>query len=306
VGYNFGGIIKDCYAIGDVTGDEYIGGLVGRNSDITEITNCYTIGDVTGNEYFGGLVGRNNAGGIIANSYAKLSRQLNLIGFGEPAVYGGDVSKILGKLDSTWGEDIWGVSDNNYPYLSSLKKHTVTFEVEGFTPFTEMVNYGVCVMKPTVKVDIWYRDGVEYDFTTPVIENFTLTGTAKIDSADILKKLIPAAIVIAKEIIENSECDTEPVMPPKPTDIMFKNFPYQSLINTNISVHTVSFDSNGGTEVGNQTIGNGESAEKPEDPMREGYTFLGWCYNGNTVSKYDFTKRVTGDFTLVAMWAENP
>ena len=43
----------------------------------------------------------------------------------------------------------------------------------------------------------------------------------------------------------------------------------------------------------------GTCLEKPQDPVKEGYTFVGWYVDG---ALYDFTTPVTGDFTLTAEW----
>ena len=67
---------------------------------------------------------------------------------------------------------------------------------------------------------------------------------------------------------------------------------------------TVEFDSNGGTAVKEQTgIRYGGRIEKPEDPKRPGYIFLGW-YDGST--PWDFARDVvTNDYIcLTAKWAE--
>jgi type II secretion system protein G len=67
VGKNYG-TITDCYATGEVTGNENTGGLVGRTY-FSPITNCYATGNITGNKYTGGLVGRNDDG-TLTNCYA--------------------------------------------------------------------------------------------------------------------------------------------------------------------------------------------------------------------------------------------
>ena len=62
------GKISDSYATGSVTGERYVGGLVGDNNEGT-ISDSYATGSVSGEEIVGGLVGDNNEGTIIA-SYA--------------------------------------------------------------------------------------------------------------------------------------------------------------------------------------------------------------------------------------------
>ena len=66
----------------------------------------------------------------------------------------------------------------------------------------------------------------------------------------------------------------------------------------------VEFDSNGGTKVQSQNVEKGGKATKPDDPIKEGYTFESWQLDGET---YDFDLEVTENIVLVAKWkkAEN-
>ncbi len=64
---------------------------------------------------------------------------------------------------------------------------------------------------------------------------------------------------------------------------------------------TVSFDTDGGSEVTAQSVTYGESATQPEDPTREGYEFIGW-YTEGYASEYDFDEEVTQDITVYALW----
>ena len=64
--------------------------------------------------------------------------------------------------------------------------------------------------------------------------------------------------------------------------------------------YTVTFNSNGGTNVDNQRIKEGLTAYSPY-PERSGYTFNGW-YNGN--SKFDFNTPITSDLNLTASWSK--
>ncbi|MCP4711588.1 MAG: hypothetical protein GY869_23465, partial [Planctomycetes bacterium] len=65
VGYNRG-TITDCYATDALTGNRSVGGLVGCNSGT--LTSCYATGAVTGQDHLGGLVGRNY--GTLTSCYA--------------------------------------------------------------------------------------------------------------------------------------------------------------------------------------------------------------------------------------------
>ncbi len=42
--------------------------------------------------------------------------------------------------------------------------------------------------------------------------------------------------------------------------------------------------------------------ERPEDPVREGYTFVGWYPAGDFGNPYNFDKPVEFSFTLYAVW----
>ena len=64
---------------------------------------------------------------------------------------------------------------------------------------------------------------------------------------------------------------------------------------------TVTFDSDGGSEVEAQEVDEGETAEKPEDPTKEGFTFKGWQLDGED---FDFETPITESITLKAVWEE--
>ena len=68
-----------------------------------------------------------------------------------------------------------------------------------------------------------------------------------------------------------------------------------------LKTSTVTFNSNGGSNVSPQTIDYNGIVSKPVDPTRMGYTFIGWKLNGQT---YDFNTPVTSDIILVAEWEE--
>ena len=53
------GTIENCNFVGDVEGDNNIGGLVGINEVTGTITNCSSEGSVMGNHFTGGIVGQN-------------------------------------------------------------------------------------------------------------------------------------------------------------------------------------------------------------------------------------------------------
>ncbi len=74
---------------------------------------------------------------------------------------------------------------------------------------------------------------------------------------------------------------------------------------TYISSHTVTFDSNGGSAVGSQTVTPGSMMTKPGNPTRENYIFAGWYTDEACTKPFDFNTAVTGNFTLYAKWIAN-
>ena len=62
---------------------------------------------------------------------------------------------------------------------------------------------------------------------------------------------------------------------------------------------TVTFDSNGGTEVAPITVEKGQQVTEPTPPTRDGYEFKGWMLDNKA---YDFGKEVNSNITLKAYW----
>lgn len=53
------GSVLNCFVIGSITGDRFVGGLVGYNKPDAIISLCSSISDVAGSTFVGGLVGQN-------------------------------------------------------------------------------------------------------------------------------------------------------------------------------------------------------------------------------------------------------
>jgi len=68
------GIITNCHVNGLFSGDDDVGGLVGSNS--CTIDNCYAVGEVSGEKNIGGLAGSNS--GTIKNSSAEGKSEGNI------------------------------------------------------------------------------------------------------------------------------------------------------------------------------------------------------------------------------------
>lgn len=71
-----------------------------------------------------------------------------------------------------------------------------------------------------------------------------------------------------------------------------------------IPLYTVTFNSNGGSDVPGQIRANA-AATKP-DSRKAGYTLVGWYTDEACTAAYDFTKPVTDNITLYAKWEAAP
>lgn len=71
--------------------------------------------------------------------------------------------------------------------------------------------------------------------------------------------------------------------------------------------HTVSFDSQGGSEVASVTnVNSGVTITAPQAPTKEGYTFAGWYKDIEWESIWNFAvDKVSSDVTLYAKWTKN-
>ena len=65
---------------------------------------------------------------------------------------------------------------------------------------------------------------------------------------------------------------------------------------------TVTFDTNGGSQVDPQTIEKNSTVLRPDDPVKEGFVFTGWYIDKECTEKFDFDALITEDLTIYAGW----
>jgi uncharacterized repeat protein (TIGR02543 family) len=212
--------------------------------------------------------------------------------------------------------------------------HTVTFNSNGGTSIDpQTVQDGLTVRRPANPVkndyvfDGWYLDNDQYDFNKPVTGDITLTAIYH-------RKPIPQpnTYTVRFDTGEGSKVDPQTIIEGKtvirPADPSMDGYDFQGWLldgkdydwNTPITgdmtltaswkkheepkpvTHTVSFYTDGGSMVAQQTVNDGETVTVPDTPTKNGYTFSGWTLNGEP---YDFNLPVTADITLKATWVEN-
>ena len=128
VGGNWDGTVSNSYSTGSVTGNESVGGLAGQNSGT--VTNSYSTGSMTGNESVGGLVGR-NWNGTVRNSYYDYDEVL----------INGEKAITIGAL---FGEDFeeWLNNDKFLDVDERLSQENGYYFISNVNDFKELLAFG--------------------------------------------------------------------------------------------------------------------------------------------------------------------
>ena len=85
-------------------------------------------------------------------------------------------------------------------------------------------------------------------------------------------------------------------------DIIFPAIILNDNDNDGDDIYTVTFDSNGGSEIPEQKVEDGECVKAPNDPEKESFVFLGWYLTDGYSAPYDFNAPVEEDITIYAKW----
>lgn len=90
------------------------------------------------------------------------------------------------------------------------------------------------------------------------------------------------------------------------------NYTYQEhkIKNTTIKAYyktntaTVNFNTREEKDFVSVTVNVGECVTPPQDPIKDGFEFLGWYSNNTVTDKWDFSTPITHDMVLFAKWSE--
>ncbi|MFC4305212.1 InlB B-repeat-containing protein [Cohnella boryungensis] len=223
------------------------------------------------------------------------------------------------ELTAEWTLNTYAVSFNSNGAAEEVTAQTVGYGYPASEPLEPTKNGYV--------FDGWYSDsGLTngYDFTTLVTDNITLYAkwlrsyTVSFNSND--------GSAVAGQTVSEGYKATAPEAPTLEGYVFSGWYSDSGLTNAydftttvvtaNITLYakwtvkqknryTVSFNSNGGTEVAEKTVEEGAVATVPTAPTREGYTFAGWYSDSGLLSSYGFTAAVMESITLYAKWTMN-
>ena len=70
------------------------------------------------------------------------------------------------------------------------------------------------------------------------------------------------------------------------------------------TTYTVTFETNGGNKIDSVKVSKNGILSKPTEPTKEGFDFDGWYTDKALKTAYDFSAKVTKNFTLYAKWTE--
>ena len=203
-----------------------------------------------------------------------------------------------------------------------INKYNITFDSAGGSEVnSQEVDYNGKVTRPAnptkegYTFKEWQLNGNLYDFDTLVTDSITLTAVYTLNEYTVTFNSDGGTSVTSQKVNHNEKV-TRPTNPTK-EGYTFKEwqlngnlYDFDTLVTDNITLtavytinqYTVTFDSNGGTSITEQTVDYNGKTTEPTNPTKEGYTFKGWKLNGNT---YDFNTLVTGNITLLAEWEIN-
>ena len=77
---------------------------------------------------------------------------------------------------------------------------------------------------------------------------------------------------------------------------------YASWVDVNKPSYTITFNSNGGSAVGSQSVFEGEHIMRPDDPVRAGWAFINWYTDTTWTLIYNFSAPVNSNININARW----
>jgi uncharacterized repeat protein (TIGR02543 family) len=169
----------------------------------------------------------------------------------------------------------------------------------------------------------WYADSglsTAFSFATPITSDITLYAKWTLSTYTVSFNSTGGSAVSSQTVDYNATA-SQPTAPTR-TGYTFSGwyadsglttaFVFSTPITSNITLYakwtintyTVSFESNGGSAVGSQTVNFNATATEPPEPTRTGYNFVAWYAGVSMVTPFDFATPITGPIKLYAKWAD--
>lgn len=312
--------IENCYYSGKVSAKDYAGGIAGYVSGAKTIRNCVSLAEsVTGIGFVNRIAGQVIGNTSLINNHSYNRTQLVIngeitypTGGAGNDVIGADVYISNGRVmtDVQKGEvfawtgfdkDIWyipteagklpSLQKGTYPDLPNLPSVDLTIDKTPQHFTTRNIGNGFVVKvtsEGTLNESIEFTKEYRLHDTTgewmSAVPNTAGTYDVKITRAadgDInpFACEIPEGLVLTKKRSSSSGATTR--------------------------TYTAQFDTNGGSAVDKVKTDKNGKIERPADPTKEGYIFVGWYSDSKLTKPFDFSAELTANSTLYAKWKEN-
>ena len=325
-GKAYGVTIENCYYGGKVSSRTDAGGIAGEtlgfSASSTTIKNCVSLAEsvtCNGSEQANRIVGRERENTSLINNHSY--NRTKLVINGKPAyptggagnnVNGADVYISNGRVMTDvqkgevfdWAgfdENIWSIpteagklpslQKGTYPDLPNLPSVDLTIDKTPQHFTTRNIGNGFVVKvtsEGTLNESIEFTKEYRLHDTTgewmSAVPNTAGTYDVKITRAadgDInpFACEILEGLVLTKKRSSSSGATTQ--------------------------TYTAQFDTNGGSAVGKVKTDKNGKIERPADPTKEGYIFVGWYSDSKLTKPFDFSAELTANSTLYAKWKEN-
>ena len=178
-----------------------------------------------------------------------------------------------------------------------LEKFTIDFDTKGGSKvISQEVLENEQIIKPLdptkkgYQFICWMNNNIKWDFADIVTKDITLIAQWEVIDDDLVK---------VQKNMKETEKETKKETEKESKDV--KNKEDKGKEETKETKYTITFNTMGGNSLKGQTIIKGKKVIIPEEPIRDGYKFIGWLLNNNL---YDFNNEVNSDFELVAKWEQ--
>lgn len=215
-------------------------------------------------------------------------------------IKGGTASKVI-RLYFADGNEVKVAksvtSDGSVQEIASSSTSSGSFFAGGITTGTSNIYAVRFVPATTVKVPTGLTGGTITADKTTANEDEEVTITITPEAGYQLKSGTLKAYYINANGVETEITITENKLT-KPAYYVYITAEFEK------KDVTITFDSNGGSEVESITKKYGEEVTAPTDPNWDGHSFEGW-FLGEATEAYTFSTMPADDITLVAHWKED-
>ena len=323
-GKAYGVTIENCYYGGKLSSRTDAGGIAGEtlgfSASSTTIKNCVSLAEsvtCNGSEQANRIVGRERENTSLINNHSYNRTKLVIDGNttyadGTDEKDGTNVFVSAGRVMTDvqkgevfdWAgfdENIWSIpteagklpslQKGTYPDLPNLPSVDLTIDKTPQHFTTRNIGNGF-VVKVTSEGTL--NESIEFT------KEYRLH-----DTTDAWKSAVPnTAGTYDVKITRAADGDINPFACEIPEGLVLTK-KRSSSSGAATQTYTAQFDTNGGSAVDKVKTDKNGKIERPADPTKEGYIFVGWYSDSKLTKPFDFSAELTANSTLYAKWKEN-